>query len=458
MIVAAVVTAEIVVKSADRQARAATPTSTTVTGVAGTAATPLWSPRRIPQLIGALAELQRFAAVIASFAAPGRCVAVDGPAGPLARVAATTPLAPASTEKLLTGAVALNILGPSYVFRTTAVATAPISGGVLEGNVYLVGGGDPVLATPAYRRALAANRLTAGEPTTGLDDLAAALVAAGVRRIDGAVVADDSREETLRYLPTLKPSERVDIGPLGALTVDAGRAPNGVAAPDPALLTAGSLAVLLHARGVAVSEGVRRGTAPSAARTLASVTSPRLDAIVASMLTFSNNYTAEMLLRADGVAVYGTGSTSAGLRVVMATLPRLGVPTAGVSLVDGSGLSPDDRVTCAALLTAVELGDRLQDRALRVGLPVAGRTGTLAQRFLGDPLAGRLMAKTGNIDGVVGLAGIVDTAGGSVRFAFLANGAFSTAGGAALQNDVAHLVAEYPTVPAPGRLVPAPAA
>jgi D-alanyl-D-alanine carboxypeptidase len=110
------------------------------------------------------------------------------------------------------------------------------------------------------------------------------------------------------------------------------------------------------------------------------------------------------------------------------------------------------------LLAAVELGDRAQERALRVGLPIAGRTGTLAQRFVRDPLAGRLRAKTGHIDGVVGLAGIVPTAAGTVSFAFLANGDFSDAGGDSLQNQIAHLVAEYPGVPDAAHLVPAPAA
>jgi serine-type D-Ala-D-Ala carboxypeptidase/endopeptidase (penicillin-binding protein 4) len=191
---------------------------------------------------------------------------------------------------------------------------------------------------------------------------------------------------------------------------------------------------------------------------LAAVDSPRLDAIVASMLTVSDNYTAEMLVRAVGLAVDGSGSTEAGLRAVPAILGRLGVPTAGVQLVDGSGLSPDNRVTCAALLAAVELGTRPEERALRVGLAIAGRTGTLAQRFVGDPLAGRLRAKTGHINGVVGLAGVVATPAGVVPFAFLANGGFSVTGGEDLQSRIAHLVGDYPGVPDAGRLVPAPAA
>jgi D-alanyl-D-alanine carboxypeptidase/D-alanyl-D-alanine-endopeptidase (penicillin-binding protein 4) len=255
----------------------------------------------------------------------------------------------------------------------------------------------------------------------------------------------------------LKPSERSDIGPLGALTVDDGvSVTTGVVADDPALLGAGALDGLLAGRGIVASGGVRRGLAPAGARTVASVRSPRLDAIVASMLTVSDNYTAEMLVRGVGRSVAGVGSTNTGLRAMVATVSRLGVPTAGVELVDGSGLSPDGRVTCAALLAAVELGDRAGYHALRSGLAVAGRTGTLARRFVGDPLAGRLRAKTGHINGVVGLAGVVPTTAGLARFAFLANGTFSESQGNALQERIAHLVASYPVVPPPERLVPAP--
>ncbi len=456
LVVAALVTVAFVVRDADDSGRAANPSTDTI---AVAAATPLWSPRRAPEVITALATKQKYGGIIAGFASAGRCVAVDGPAGSLARVGTATAYAPASTLKLLTGAAALQVLGPTHAFTTTLVTTAPVSNGALHGDLYLVGGGDPVLSTPAYQPKLAANPLTAAEPTTSLDSLAAALAAAGIHRVDGAIVADDSHGDTVRYSPGLKPSERgIDIGPLGALTVDDGFTASGVAAPDPALLTASSLDALLASHGVTVAGSVRRGTAPGAARTVAKVTSPRLDAIVASMLTVSDNYTAEMLVRTVGLAAEHSGSTAAGLRGVMSALTRLGVPTTGVSLVDGSGLSPQDRVTCPALLAAVELGDRAQDRALRDGLPVAGRTGTLAGRFIGDPLSGRLRAKTGHIDGVVGLAGIVPTTAGTVSFAFLANGGFSVAGGDVLQDQIAHLVAEYPGIPDAARLVPAPTA
>ncbi len=89
------------------------------------------------------------------------------------------------------------------------------------------------------------------------------------------------------------------------------------------------------------------------------------------------------------------------------------------------------------------------------GLPVVGRTGTLALRFLGDPLGGVLRAKTGSINGVVSLSGTID-AGPRPWFAFVANGNFSTAGGGQLQDDIAHAVARYPDSSNTAQLVPAP--
>jgi D-alanyl-D-alanine carboxypeptidase/D-alanyl-D-alanine-endopeptidase (penicillin-binding protein 4) len=456
LVIAALLSVALVTTAARRDARAASPPTAPSPSALARSTTPLWSPRRIPQIIATLTARRQFAASVGGFAARGRCVAVDGPAGPLVRVDATTPLAGASTQKLLTAAAALHVLGPAHVFTTRLVTIAPISGGVIHGDLVLVGGGDPVLASPARRARLAADPTTAHTPTTALDDLARAVQAAGVHRIDGAIVADDSRYDTLRYLPSLDAEERSDIGPLGALTVDEGITPAGVAAADPALLTAQSLASLLAARGVVVTGAVRRGRAPAGAHTVASAHSPRLDTIVEDMLTVSDNYTAEMLVRAVGLAVAGTGSSAAGVSAVVATLGRLGVPTTGLTLVDGSGLAHAGRITCAALVAAVALGDRPEERALRVGLPIAGRTGTLALRFRGDPLAGRLRAKTGHIDGVVGLAGIVPSNAGELHFAFLANGNFSVNGGEDLQDRLAHLVAGYPDLAALARLVPAP--
>jgi D-alanyl-D-alanine carboxypeptidase/D-alanyl-D-alanine-endopeptidase (penicillin-binding protein 4) len=177
------------------------------------------------------------------------------------------------------------------------------------------------------------------------------------------------------------------------------------------------------------------------------------------MLTVSNNETAELLTREVGFRQSGAGTTAAGTHAIPTVLARLGVPTAAVDLHDGSGLSPDDRVTCPALEGVIALGRRARFRPILDGLAVAGRSGTLAGRFNGTSLAGRLRAKTGHISGVVGLAGIVEHAAaaptaarGGARFAFVANGNFSTADGESLQDRIATAIAAYvdePSAPDP---------
>ncbi len=188
---------------------------------------------------------------------------------------------------------------------------------------------------------------------------------------------------------------------------------------------------------------------------VAHVDSAPLSAIIGEMLTDSNNYTAEMLAREIGHVHAHNGSTAAGAAVILEIDAALGVPTAHVVLHDGSGLAPDDRVTCTALLAVVDRMSEPRFQAIDAGLPVAAHTGTLAARFHGDPLAGVLRAKTGSIDGVVALSGTIDT-GAHPRFAFIANGNFSESGGQALQAAVAHAVATYPAAVDPSTLVPSP--
>ena len=98
----------------------------------------------------------------------------------------------------------------------------------------------------------------------------------------------------------------------------------------------------------------------------------------------------------------------------------------GVSLVDGSGLARDNRVTCRALAYTMDLGVRPEFKALLDGLSVAGVSGTLADELIGTGLEGKLKGKTGFLNGVTGLAGIVDV-GRPLRFAFVVNGNFGEA-------------------------------
>jgi len=317
-----------------------------------------------------------------------------------------------------------------------------------------------MLATPAFEAQLRARALTSAEPVTPLASLADAIVAAGVRRIDGALLGDDSRHDSLRFLPVWKPSYRTDgeIGALSALGVDHGFSPVGsaVAPDDPAAVTAARLVELLAQRGVTVTGGSGSATVPAAqgARELTSVSSPPLADIVAATLTASDNYAAETLMREIGVEHAQASTTEAGAAAVVDVLQQEGVTMRGVTLLDGSGLAPGNRLTCDALLGVMDLASRPEFAALDRGLAVAGQTGTLARRFLGDALQGVLRAKTGHIDGVAGLVGVVDDTE-HLRFAFLVNGQVSRSQAEALQATVARVVAAYPQPP-DGAHVPPP--
>ncbi len=335
------------------------------------------------------------------------CVLVRSGERVLASHAPQTPLGGASTQKLFVAAAALQTLGPGHRLITTAVAeVAPVDG--VLGNLWLVGGGDPLLATPEYAAYLAADPRRRELPPTSLAELADGLVAAGVRQIQGAVLGYDARHEPAREVPGSAPRHLAagSITPLSALTVNGGLAawtPQRTPVTDPAAHTAAELTRLLRERGVHVAgEGTVAPGPPGEVR-LAEVSSAPMIEIAAAMLRSSDNLTAELLLREIGLDHAGEGSTAAGARAVLEILAAAGVDHDGVILADGSGLHPANRATCRSLADTVELtpaGVVLTDL-----LAVAGRSGTLRNRMAGTPLEGRLAAKTGWVSGMVGIAG-----------------------------------------------------
>jgi D-alanyl-D-alanine carboxypeptidase/D-alanyl-D-alanine-endopeptidase (penicillin-binding protein 4) len=180
------------------------------------------------------------------------------------------------------------------------------------------------------------------------------------------------------------------------------------------------LTLLLRAHGVEVVGASRSGEAPGDAAEVASLPSIPVSEIVAEMLRDSDNETAEAALKEVGHAEAGEGSWSAGARAATDLLAGAEVPLDGVSIVDGSGLSIENRLTCTALvdvLTRPETGPVVRD-----GLAVAGETGTLAERWNGTAAEGRLRAKTGTLRNVTALAGEIDVRDGdTVTFAYVAN-------------------------------------
>ena len=168
------------------------------------------------------------------------------------------------------------------------------------------------------------------------------------------------------------------------------------------------------------------------------------------------------MLKEVGYQVKGQGTRLAGLQVIMEKLAAWGVPTAGVSLVDGSGLSDASRLTCAAILGVLERGSATD--AVGQGMPVAGATGgTLTDVFVGSPLAGKLRGKTGTLNpscnpgqlGAKSLGGYVPQAdGGAIEFVLLQNGECIANNYKSLWDQLGQAIAPYPSGPTAEALAP----
>ncbi|MFV0128476.1 D-alanyl-D-alanine carboxypeptidase/D-alanyl-D-alanine-endopeptidase [Streptomyces sp. HMX112] len=384
-------------------------------------------------------------------------------------------LMPASNTKLATSAAAMALLGPEHRFRTEVLSTGRQRGGVLHGDLYLRGSGDPTTLARDYQA------------------LAARVAAAGIRRVTGRLVADDTRFDTQRlgrswaaddessYYSaqisplTLAPDTDYDAGTVvveaapgpragaaprvtltprtdyvridnRAITVPAGRPgtlsverehgtntitvtggiPLGASATkewvtvwEPTGYAAAVFADALAARGVRVAGPTRLGVpTPATAKVLAAHSSMPLKELMHPFMKLSNNAHAEALTKAIGHRASGRGTWSAGLAAIEAYLREEGVRTATVRQADGSGLSrmnlfPAEQL--ARLLLAVQDAPWYAD--WYASLPVACAPdravgGTLRTRMCGTPAALNTHAKTGSLTGASALSGYVTDAGG----------------------------------------------
>jgi D-alanyl-D-alanine carboxypeptidase/D-alanyl-D-alanine-endopeptidase (penicillin-binding protein 4) len=448
----------------------------------GLTTTPILSARRIPGWVAETVAAQRLDAALAALlaapvlggAARTGCLAVSQGGRLLYSANAAQGLIPASNMKLLTATAVLDRLGPTHRIATRVLAARPAHG-VVAGNLYLVGAGDPLLRTPAYAAALGPDETV----YTSLPQLARQVVAAGITQITGAVVGDESRYDQLRTVPTWKPvyAAEGDVGPLSALDVNDGTAPaapnpppSGTSASalqaavssNPAVRAAAEFTTLLRADGVRVAGGPAIGTAPAGAPAVTSIASAPLAAEVGTMLTVSDDTAAELFTKELGYQASGSGTTAAGAAAIRADLAADGLPLTGLVIDDGSGLDRGDRVTCNLLLADLEhVG---ATGPLAHGLPIAGQTGTLRSRMVGTPAAGRVRAKTGTLDDVVGLSGFVapgpgvtvpgSVLGQPVAFALVLDGAPTLAAGRTVADQIAVALATYPQAPKPADIAP----
>lgn len=383
---------------------------------------------------------------------------------------------PASNEKLMTSAAALEVLGTGYKFHTVARYSGSKSGTTVSGNIYLKGQGDPTLTYAQF------------------DAIAAAVSGAGIKKFSGSLVADDSwfdrtplgldwswQDETyadnarisaltiaadanfntgalsVQTKPgtaaghagtlTLTPANSVVkvvnntvTGAAGTATTIsatrghgtntvtvAGSIPLGgatktslVSVQDPTKLAAGVFRDALKRHGVTVSGSTTTGTTPSSAKTITDHASISLGQLLPYFLKLSNNGHAELLTKAMGRAKTpgSAGSWSTGLTAATGALKSIGVDTSKITMGDGSGLTRRDWLTTAQIATLLHAAQsRPWFGTWYAALPIAGDPnpligGTLASRMRGTPAAGNLHGKTGTLSGVNALSGYVADRGG----------------------------------------------
>ncbi len=423
---------------------------------------PVWTPSEVRALRARLREpLGRSALATSGIAI------VDAGGQPLFLRRERRPAVPASTFKLLVAIAALQTLGPDYRFETRLEALDGPHDGTIDGDLYLVGDGDP--------------SLTADDLRGGIGQL----VRAGTTQIAGSIVADGG----LFGGPEVNPAWESDdlqydyAAGTSALSLDEGTVefhlvPQSAGAPaqievrprssavrvlggvttgyattlsidrDPASNTftfSGSIAVdaeqsfwrpvidqplyaagvtrsLLLQRDITVAGEARTGTAPVVATVLWRHRSAPLRTLLAHMLFESDNHYAEELLRAVGARDGVVGTEAAGAEVERAVFKQLGAPANGLHVVDGSGLAPSDRVAPLQLATLLaRAGLEPTGNVLYHDLPRVGIEGTVRYHDLTTAL-GRSRAKSGHIEDVDALAGYVDTRRhGRVAFAILVN-------------------------------------
>lgn len=378
---------------------------------------------------------------------------------PLLEYAAHTPRDPASVMKLVTALVSLNVLGPAYTWSTGAYADAPIKDGVLRGNLYLRGGGDPYLITKSFW------------------DLLHGLRRQGIRRITGNLVLDEHylnpgrgvrgafdgladrtynvRPQALlvnfqavdfRFLPGRSHVRIVpDPAPTTLAVVNDLRLVGGTcgywrarvrlriqheAQRNVALFTGaypracgeqhlyrvtdnnnrylvGVFKELWRQQGGSFHGRLVSGRIPAGARLLYAVHSRPLADILRSVDKYSNNVMGRLLVMTLGAVKKGPPGTNAkGLSVIRGWLTAHGLRLPHLVLRNGVGLSRSERITAAEVgrvLAYAYQGVYMPEYVS--SLPIAGVDGTLRYRFVGSPVAGHLHGKTGTINGVDTIAG-----------------------------------------------------
>lgn len=416
-------------------------------------------------------------------------------------------LTPASNVKLATTAAALELLGPDFEFRTTvALIGKLLPGGVLQGDLLLVGRGDPNIS----------GRLHQSKPTALMEKWAEAVAAAGIKSIRGGVIADDTYFDRQHLHPgwpqgqheawycapvsglsfndncvlvVVKPAAKPDLPAVattepptsyfeivnsvvttrarvgenrvvahrrlgenrivvsGTIRAQGGPFQAWITVHEPALYTATVFADVLRAKGVPVAGPVRLLNPPlkgdqPGAREIITTTSSLKDAVMVANKN-SQNFYAEQILKTLAREKTGMGTWAAGAEVVEKFL-RAAKLTGTFVYSDGSGLARTNRFSVRQIVQLLQYanGRRWGGTYLR-SLAEPGEEGTLSRRL--DAFKGHLFAKTGYILGASALSGYLETRGRRlVAFSIIVNDFHSAlAEVRALQDAVVAKLAEY---------------
>lgn len=307
------------------------------------------------------------------------------------------PLNPASNIKLVTMATALKELGPGFTFRTEFYSDGLIDGDGRIKNLWIKGYGDPLLVSEELQ-AIMRN-----------------LRASGLKKIDGFVFLDETyfdRYDLMTYVADVHEKRyRVFTNPL---SFDFNRTERH------------SETVLKQAfqnGGIRVQGPFRKEAVPSDALLLFTHSSPPLPEILRTLGKFSNNFTAEQVLKAIAAKRYGPpGSTAKGLNALREYLESLGIPRRSIVLDNGSGLTRLSKVSASDFVRVLfDLYTAPWREAVIPTLSIAGRDGTMGRKLTGPRTAGRAYAKTGTLNGVSALSGYLFDPKRTLAFSFLFN-------------------------------------
>lgn len=319
----------------------------------------------------------------------------------LADLNGTRPRVPASNQKLVSTAYALDRLGPDYRLNTQLWRLA-------DGTFRLTGEGDPDLALPQLQR---------------FAQLALANSGTDVR--PSLVRLQLAEEPAQAWWPSgWHPDDRFYAygAPITRLALTSNAIQSAVANPPSRLRTLLNKALVQQGGQAQLSLVSARSPVPGDAVLVHQEPSAPMHNLLSLANTESHNFTAEVLLRQGA----GTWDLSQARQLALRWLNEQGLPMAGVTVADGSGLDRANRLTSrflAALL--LRMNQHPYAAQYLASMAVAGRRGTLRNLFIGSPIEGRLYAKTGTLTGVRSISGVLETSDGPRYVSAISNGAGS---------------------------------